>query len=143
MSTKSLDSLVRLYKFQLDEKKRKLSDVRDMAGQLSHGLKMLDEELEREQAIASRNSTHASMFAAFRTQAAARKVTLMQSIERLEEEVLHINDEITAHFQELKRYETAREDRVSTARVKRDKRETAFADELALQQHRVLGGQAG
>ena len=136
---RSLDSLIRLNKFHLDDKKRRLADVRLLTAQIGESLALLEADLEREQAVAAQDPALNATFTAFRAGALARRTSMLESIARLEEETESINEEILSAFQDLKRYETARDERLRVRAAKRSKMEEDFAAEISLRRAGMKG----
>jgi flagellar protein FliJ len=136
---RSLDSLIRLNKFQLDDKKRRLADIRLLTTQIGESLALLEAELEREQAVAAVDPALGASFTAYRASAAARRTSMLESIARLEEEIESINEEILSAFQDLKRYETARDERLRVRTARRTKTEEDFAAEISLRRAGMKG----
>ena len=55
MARRGLDSVIRLQKWRLDEKRRQLGDLLSLSEQLQTELANLEAELQAEQALAARN----------------------------------------------------------------------------------------
>jgi flagellar protein FliJ len=128
----SLPTLIRLTKFKLDEKRTQLNQVRELAEHLSNNCAMLEQEYQRELAIASSARETGASFQHFKALCAERKANLLVSIKELEDQASLINDEVLDLFQELKRYEITNDERALNSRKKTDRREQSLADELAL-----------
>jgi flagellar protein FliJ len=139
-----LNTMIRLSKFQLDEKKRKLSELRDLMQQVQHSLEMIEAEHRQEQDSVARADDAqqldmARAYADYRAAASERKANLLRSIAEIEEEIQRISDDISEAFQELKRYEITQETRALSTRKTAARREQAALDEFGLQAFRRRG----
>ena len=137
-----LNTMIRLSKFQLDEKKRKLAELRDLLEQVQDSLNALEEEhqRERETATASGQLDFMRAYTDYRTAAEDRKSNLLRSISEIEDEIQRITDDISEAFQELKRYEMTQEERLEKSRKTTQQREQASLDEFGLQAFRRKKG---
>jgi flagellar export protein FliJ len=132
----ALDTMIRLHKFQLDDKRRKLRELRDLSQQLQMSLQQLDAEVAREQSLSAGNVETQKIFNNFKKMADMRKVSLLESIERLEQEVTTITDEIAESFTELKRFEITKDDNLAKSKKHKLHQENEQLDEVALQRFR-------
>jgi flagellar FliJ protein len=132
----ALDTMIRLHKFQLDDKRRKLRELRDLSQQIQMSLQHLDAEVTREQSLAMGNIETQKIFNSFKKMADTRKITLLESLERLEQEVMTVTDEIAEAFTELKRFEITKEDNVAKSKKHKLYQENQQLDEVALQRFR-------
>jgi flagellar FliJ protein len=137
-----LNTMIRLSKFQLDEKKRKLAELRDLMEQVQASLKSLAEEEQREQetATASGQLHFIRAYTDYRVAAEERKENLLQSIAEIEAEIEGLTNDIAEAFQELKRYELTQEERESKSRKTAQHREQSALDEFGLQAFRRKKG---
>lgn len=137
-----LNTMIRLSKFQLDEKKRKLAELRDLLEQVQGSLNALEEEHQRERETASASGQLDFMraYTDYRTAAEERKSNLLRSISEIEDEIQRITDDISEAFQELKRYEMTQEERLEKSRKTAQRREQASLDEFGLQAFRRKKG---
>jgi flagellar export protein FliJ len=139
-----LDSLIRLHRWQLDEKRRALADLESLAARLSGEIAKLDGELARESAIAAEQEEPMIGFAAYLEATRGRRERLTVSLDQVQAQVATATEEIRAAFQELKKYELAAAGRISRARTREKRRETAYLDEVGTTAHhrRNTGGSA-
>jgi flagellar FliJ protein len=137
-----LNTMIRLSKFQLDEKKRKLAELRDLLEQVQGSLTTLEQENQREQDTATTSGQLQFMRAYndYRIAAEARKANLLQSITQIEAEIRSLTDDIAEAFQELKRYEMTQDERQSKSRKATRLREQASLDEFGMQAFRRKNG---
>jgi flagellar FliJ protein len=132
----ALDTMIRLHKFQLDDKRRKLRELRDLSQQMQASLQQLEAEVVREQSLAANNIGTQKIFNSFKKMADARKLTLLESLERLEQEVMTITDEIAEAFTELKRFEITKDENLAKSKKQKLYQENQQLDEVALQRFR-------
>lgn len=137
-----LNTMIRLSRFQLDEKKRKLAELRELSQQIQLSLDALEAErqMELQTAQTEGNLDFMRAFEEYRVAAEQRKATLMQSIAEIEDEVTNITSEIAEAFQELKRYELTIEERARKTALKAKRRESNLLDEFGLNAFRRKSG---
>ncbi|HYG87597.1 MAG TPA: flagellar export protein FliJ [Azospirillum sp.] len=141
----SLKTIIRLHKWQLDEKRRALAELQNLHDRLNSELERLQDEVRAEQETARKDPSVAFGYANFARAARERGQRLTQSIAQVEEQIAVATDEMAEAYQELKRYELAEEDRLKRERDKIRRKEDAMLDETALvgfrrrQQHESAG----
>lgn len=128
----SLKTIIRLHKWQLDEKRRALADLQNLHDRLSMELARLREEVRREQETARTDQAVAFGYPAFAKAARERDHRLQQSIAQVERQIEAATEEMSEAFQELKRFELAEEERLKREREKIRRKEDAMLDETAL-----------
>ena len=133
--TKGLDGMIRLHKWQLDEKRRELSGLEAMREDLLHRKASLEEEIAREQKVATTEEVSYA-YAGFANAAIVRRRKLEGSVREIEQTINAKKDEIHESFQELKKFEILAERRRAQAAHTAAKREQAEFDEISLNIHR-------
>ncbi|WP_448188394.1 flagellar FliJ family protein [Azospirillum sp. sgz301742] len=128
----SLKTIIRLHKWQLDEKRRALSDLQNLHDRLCMELARLREEVRREQEAARTDQAVAFSYPAFAKAARERDHRLQDSIAQVEQQIEAATEEMSEAFQELKRFELAEEERLKREREKIRRKEDAMLDETAL-----------
>ena len=103
-----LTNLVRLHSWILDEKRQRLVELEALTDRFKGELTLLEENLEAEKAEAVRTLDGALAFQTFVAPALERRKALRATVANLEREIETARDEVGAAFQELKKYETAR-----------------------------------
>ncbi|MFN5609598.1 MAG: hypothetical protein ACK48E_07620 [Holosporales bacterium] len=141
-SSKSLPTLIRLHQFQLDEKRRKLAELHDLVSNLGASLRQLEEELARESAIAQQSEGASYTFATYKKAIAERRVTLLESINQVDTEILDLTNEMKELFQDLKRFELTHAERQQQKAYKKERTEDGLRDEQALVRYRRGEGNA-
>ena len=132
----ALANLVRMHRWNLDDKRRKVPELERLLEQLAADLTRVDAEIEAEQDAASRSIEGARVFPAFLTAARRRRKKLADSIIEVEREAERTREEIAEAFQELKKYELALDGRERRRRELLARREQLLLDELGLDMHR-------
>ena len=130
-----IESLIRLSRWRVDEKRKALAELEALADHLQSEAVRLTEELGREKAIASAQAEPAPGLGAFIRASLERQAHLTQSIAEVQDRIAAARDEIAEAFQELKRYEIVQSDRQQKALLRRRRRETATLDEIGQTQH--------
>lgn len=133
---RALPNLIRLQRWRLDEKRRKLAELEHARGTLENDLKRLDQELIRERAAAGGSFETAGVFQAFLADMRARQQRITQSIAGLDREIELAHAETKEAFSELKSYELALEEHERRIAAERARRDQAALDEIAIDRHR-------
>jgi flagellar export protein FliJ len=132
----ALDSMVRVHSWVLDEKQRKLADLRALLQKLTDDLANLDKEFDAEREAAGTSDEAGAAYPAFVAAALDRRRKLCQSIANLEKECEAARQEVTEAFGELKKYELARDNHESQESAKRKRSERINLDELGVSIYR-------
>ncbi|WP_308909274.1 flagellar export protein FliJ [Pseudokordiimonas caeni] len=103
-----LDHIIRLRKWELDEKRRVLSDLQRESDELQNALDRLGAEVAAESRRPA-GEFEAVTFAAYLEGARQRRQLLHDRIERKEEEITRQQDAVSEAFKELKTFEVARD----------------------------------
>lgn len=133
-------SLIRMNKWQVDEKRRHLSDLLVLRDDMVRKLAALEESLQREQALVRASAdTNADVSHAYGVYAASvikQRENLKHSITAIDGQVNDAEAAITEAFQALKRQEAALASQQRREQKKREKKMQQELDERALEQHR-------
>ena len=135
----SLHSVIRVHRWQLDEKRRALADLESLAERLSLELRRLDEDVERERAAVGRGSGSTADFANYLKAVQLRREHLIESREQVERQIAAASKDIAESYRDLKKYEIAQSDRERNAQLRRRRRETVMFDEIAVTAHNRRG----
>lgn len=130
-----IDSLIRLSRWRVDEKRKALAELEALADHLKSETVRLTQELEREKAIAGAQNDPAPGLGAYVRAALERQAHLAQSKADVESRIVAAREEIAEAFEELKRYEIVQSDRQQRALLRQRRRETATLDEIGLTRH--------
>ena len=129
---KSLATIIRLHRLQLDERRRALSELQALFDKLAAEIVRLEEDLKHERAIAEQTLGSSIDLAAYLKAMLTRRSHLVQSRRQIEQQIALARDEIAHAFAELKRFELAKADRDRRDAQRQHKQEVARYDEIAL-----------
>lgn len=132
----AFNSLVRVHGWALNEKRQKLAALEQLVAKMKDDLRQVQEELEREQRLAGTSMEGTVAFPAFIAATLERRRRLRQSIAELEHGLEVAREEVHAAFQELKKYELARDNHERREKARRARGEQAVLDEVGGRQHR-------
>lgn len=130
---RGVDGLIRLWKWRLDERRRIVVDLEILRGNIERQMEKLDQELERERKIATRNYEAGTGFTNYRKANRERHANLIVSREEVIDRIAAAQEEVNAGFRELKKYELVKENWERRERQKQERREQAEMDEAGLQ----------
>ncbi|MEZ5669293.1 MAG: flagellar FliJ family protein [Alphaproteobacteria bacterium] len=127
---KSLDTLIRLQKWQLDEKRRQLVELRRMYDDLCTAIARLDQEIAAEATLATSDPSLGATFGVFAQAARGRRDKLVASRAELDARIEGAEQEIAEAFGELKKIEVTKQGREARAQAQLARREQAALDEV-------------
>ncbi len=127
---KSLKTLIRLQRFELDAKRRKLADLEDLLADMKQRVRRLEEDMVDEGARAADQGTVALVYGPYIAAALARKRNLLNSQAELEGRIAEARDEVAEAFQDVKKYELAEAARVAREKAELAKKEREMLDEV-------------
>lgn len=130
MSTR--DGLIKLHRFRVDEAQRKLASLEGMKADLERKARELDTTVADEQRRAIENEIGRFAYPGFAMAMNARRDNLTKSIGEIERQVSAAQEELNAAFRELKKFETAEDNRKREAAERRARRDQAESDDLTL-----------
>ncbi len=132
----ALGSLVRVHTWALNEKRQKLAGLEELADKMCDDLEHLEAELKSEQRAAAGSIEGTIAFPAFVAAALERRKKLRQTIASLDLAIDTARTEVRETFQEVKKYEFARDNHERREREKIERREQRNLDELGVNIHR-------
>lgn len=131
---KSLRSLIRLYEWHLDERRRELADLLRVLGELEARVDRLRGELKAEQGIAGASPYEAGFFfGAYVSHALGQRDRLLKAVADAERQVEAARDEVRQAHQELKKFEITQRERDRLEVQEEDRRERISLDEVGLE----------
>lgn len=136
---KGLDSLIRVHKWKLDEKRRELADFENLRTGFVKQLRALEEEQQQEQEVAGNNLEVGFSFANYAAAARQQRENIQASIEEVDAKVMELNAEVKICYQDLKKYQVALDARKVKEKYERDRVEQMGLDDLAIELHRRKG----
>jgi flagellar export protein FliJ len=129
---KSRDTLLRLKRFQVDEKRRHVVQIESMVAEFQRMATDLDREILQEQ---ERSGIHDATHYAYPTYAKAalqRRDNLVRSADELKGQLDAARDDLAEAFEELKKLELLDERDAARERSEENAREQANLDEIGL-----------
>lgn len=135
---KTLANLIRLHKYNVDEKRRVLGVLYGELNDLEKKLNDLHAQLVEEQRISQSSDQQQAMFAygRFHQRAMLIRDELVEAIRAKEEEVEAAREEVNEAYQELKVYEQAEKNRLEKEEKERLRKENIEMDEIAMNLYR-------
>lgn len=127
-----LQTLIRLHKWKLDEKRRALAELQAFRERLEDQKSRLEEEIRAEQDKARVSEAGTYGYGHYARAVIERRRRLDESIAEVERQIAAATEEMAVAFQELKRYELAQESRDRREREKQRRKEAAALDEVGL-----------
>ena len=133
---KGLPTLIRVYRWELEEKRRQLADREELRDEFVRELRRLEKSLIENQKAAAYSTEVASTYGQYAVQVIERRKVLKQSIEEAQTVVNEATDTVHKAFQEVKKYETAQE-RIEARLLKEEnRREQIELDDIGLNMFR-------
>ena len=136
MSRKGMTGMIRLSKWQLDDKRRNLADLEKMKAVFLQNLTDLQNELIREQKKVSESPVVDISYAAYAQQVMVRRLNIVNSMVEIDVSIEDVKDQVAEAFKEVKKYEVVEQRQRDRERADRNRREQGDMDELALNMHR-------
>ena len=100
----ALEQLIRLHGWTLEERRRKVRDLDNLAARLRTDVTRLAEELARETEAGTASLEMRRAYDAYAAQVRARRTKLIQSIADIEAEIVKAQADVAEAFQELKKH---------------------------------------
>lgn len=130
------DSLIRLHRFQVDEKRRKLAELELMAQEFRARERELEAQVQAEQKKAGISDVAHFAYPMFAKSVIRRRQNILASIEGIERQLDSAKEELSDAFRELKKYEVIEDNRKRKVRKTAMHVEQTQLDEIALGIHR-------
>ncbi|MGE5516492.1 MAG: flagellar FliJ family protein [Bacteroidota bacterium] len=139
---KGLKTLIRLSKFNVDEKRRALTALQAREDEVLAEIQAAEDQLVHEQQLATANAeTIGFAFPRFYQAWAQRRHSMEQALIALRQQIEQARDELAEAFREQKTYEVTQANREKREREEADRKEQIFLDEVGLTMHRRKGEQ--
>ena len=136
---KSHDSLIRLRKFEVDERRQKVADLEMMIEDFQMTASDLDRQVEVEQQRAGTDDVNDCRYPLWAKDAITRRARIVDSVNELEEKLDAARDELTSSFEELKKVEKVDEREVARHQERLDQEEHNELDEINNSRHHRHG----
>ena len=128
---KTRDSLIRLKRFQVDEKRRQLAQIESMIAEFNRMADELDDQIQSEQdRVGITDVTHFA-YPTFAKAAAERRDNLRNSAHELDDQLQRAQDELSEAIEELKKFEQLEERDQQRERTAQEIAEQDQLDEVA------------
>lgn len=138
---KGLDAVIRLHRWQLDEKRRKLANLERLRADLDQQGARLDKDMAIEAELVSNSRAEMRLgYTTWLEAAMLRRKTIEASLANISAQVASTYEEVTAAFQETKKFETLAESRKRQAQANAARIEQAGHDETGVDQFRRRRG---
>ncbi len=132
---KSHDSLIRLRKFEVDERRQKVADLESMIDDFQRMARDLDRQVEVEQQRAGTSDMNDCRYPLWAKDAITRRERIVDSVSELEGKLNGARDDLAASFEELKKVEKVGERETARVLEARDAEERDELDEIASSRH--------
>ena len=132
---KSRETLMRLYRFDVDEKRRQVTDIEIMINEFKRMATDLDRQIEAEQEAAGVSDVNHYAYPTFAKAAIQRRDNLTASATELETKLETAREELSVAFEELKKVELMEERGAARQRQESNKVEQNDLDEVAANTH--------
>jgi flagellar FliJ protein len=132
VSMKSRETLIRLKKFQVDEKRRKVAQIEAMIADFDRMAGDLDREIHAEQDKAGISDPAHYAYPTYARAAMTRRDNLKRSADELKDQLSEAKDMLAEAFEELKKVELLDERDQLRERAAGDAREQAEMDRIGL-----------
>ncbi len=131
-----ITNLIRIHKWQLDEKRRAIADMEHLLAGFQDQLAKLDREQEMELRVAGQNEETRFAYVNYAKAAGIRRENLVASITEAEQRIAESQEEVAEIYQDLKKYEISEETRLRLLHEQQKKRLQQEMDALSIDMHR-------
>jgi len=132
---RSRESLIRLRRFEVDEKRQKVADIEVMIQDFNQMVVDLDRQIEAEQERAGVSDVNHYAYPTFAKAAIQRRDNLRASIEDLEAKLERARDDLAEAFEDLKKVELINERENERVRAEQAKSEQQELDRMGQLTH--------
>jgi flagellar FliJ protein len=129
---KSRDTLIRLKKFQVDDKRRRVAQIETMIADFERMARDLDREIQTEQDKVGIHDPAHYAYPTYAKAAMTRRDNLARSADELREQLADARDALAEAFEELKKIELLDERDQLRERAVDETREQAELDRIGL-----------
>ncbi|MBX9929942.1 MAG: flagellar export protein FliJ [Methylobacterium sp.] len=134
---KSRDTLIRLRRFQVDEKRRRVTQIEMMMADFTRMAQELDREVAHEESRAGITDVTHFAYPTYARAAAARRDNMRQSAAALEGQLAEAKAELGEAFEDLKKVEILDDRERSAERAAEAARDQAAMDGIGLSRVRA------
>jgi len=134
---KSRETLIRLKKFQVDEKRRRVAQIEGMIAEFQRMSTDLDREIQTEQERAGINDPTHFAYPTYAKAAIQRRENLNRSTDELRGQLEEARGHLADAFEDLKKVEMLDERDQARERAEENAREQADMDSIGLMRSRI------
>jgi flagellar FliJ protein len=134
---KSRETLIRLKKFQVDEKRRRVAQIEGMIADFQRMTTELDREIQSEQERAGINDPSHFAYPTYAKAAIQRRENLQRSADELKVQLEDARSHLGEAFEELKKVELLDERDQARERAEENAREQGEMDAIGLMRSRM------
>ncbi|MBO0346877.1 flagellar export protein FliJ [Roseibium limicola] len=132
---KTRESLIRLKRFQVDDKRRQLGQIESMIAEFNRMADELDDQIKSEQERVGITDVGHFAYPTFAKAAATRRDNLKNSAHELHDQQERARDELNEAIEELKKFEQLEERDQQRERTAQEVAEQEQLDEIAGRAH--------
>jgi flagellar protein FliJ len=132
----AIDSVIRLHRWQLDERRRQLAELETLADKLRGEEARLVAEQASEQKVAASSTEAASAYGAYAAHVVEKRNKIAQSLASVEQQVALAREALSESYREVKRYEVAAATRATQQRKRVARLQQRMLDEIGGETHR-------
>jgi flagellar protein FliJ len=132
---KSRGTLIRLKRFQVDEKRRHVAQIEFMIADFERMMADLDREIMYEQEKAGIHDEGHFAYPTFARAAKNRRDNLKLSADELREQLNEAQAALGEAFEELKKVELLEERDLNNSRIEANSRDQAMMDDIGIRNH--------
>lgn len=140
---KGLSGVIRLHKWQVDEKRRQITELEVMRVELIEKLEKITRDLESEKESLAKSNVVDINYANYASAVMTRRENLEGSITEIDVSIDSLKDELSEAFKELKKYEIVEQRALERERLEQQKREQDRLDEISINMYRANGARSG
>ena len=134
---KSRDALIRLKRFEVEEKRRKVAEIEVMIGDFNHMATDLDRQIAIEQERAGVSDVNHYSYPTFAKAAIQRRNNLTASAVNLETKLANAREQLDEALEELKKIELLEERDAERARLEQSRNPQGELEPVTAGAHRV------
>jgi flagellar biosynthesis chaperone FliJ len=129
---RALPNLIRLHRWQLDERRRAVADLEVLRLTICQDIDRLEVEIAEESGASRELTEGVALFPSYFANARARRTRMEASIEEIDASLDAAREEAAKAYRELRKYETALENSQRQEELADNRREQAEQNEVGL-----------
>jgi len=130
---KGLSTLIRVRKWELEERRRRLADLEGLRDQILGMIARLEQDVRTEQGVAASDVEAGYTYGNFAQASIERRQKLEGSLEEVQQQIRAAMEEVTSAYQELKKYEVAHANRKRREAEELSRRDQILMDDMAIE----------